>query len=198
MSIKWSVERRAVASLKTWDKNPRKLTTEDFTSLKKKIVDRGFHDVLKIDTDGTILSGNQRKQALVELGIESVDCIVPDRALTEKERDAVALESNRHAGSWDYDLLANKFEVPDLIDYGFTLAELGIGETGKAGIDTDNMAAGLESYMNSDIKQIVLYFKGTEYGDIIRRCDQAKNEQGAKDYSELFLKLLESYETNHA
>ncbi len=199
MKIQWKVERRKVSDLKAWDKNPRKLDEQAFLDLKKKITERGFHDIFKIDTDNTILSGNQRKQALIELGVEEVDVIVPERALTEKERDAVALESNRHSGIWDYDMLGAKFEVPDLLDYGFTLGELGIGDgAGKEAIDVDNMASSLEGYMNSDIKQIILYFKGTEFEDIVRRLEEARNEMGLKDNSELLLKLLETYEIDSA
>jgi hypothetical protein len=31
---------------------------------------------------------------------------------------------NKNHASWDYDLLANHFEVPDLIKYGFSTDEL--------------------------------------------------------------------------
>jgi uncharacterized protein YheU (UPF0270 family) len=50
--------------------------------------------------------------------------------------------------------------------------------------------------MNSDIKQVVLYFKGTEYGEVIRRLDAVLAELGADNYSEAVLKLLEEHETN--
>lgn len=98
-----------------------------FEKLKKRITARGFHDVLKIDTEGFILSGNQRKRALVDLGISEVNVLIPSRPLTSEERDKVVLESNRNDGEWDFDILANEFEIDTLIDVGFDPKELGMG-----------------------------------------------------------------------
>jgi hypothetical protein len=90
----WYAEKRRVKELKTWSKNPRKITKQNFANLKKRITQRGFHDVVKIDTDNTVLSGNQRKKALLELGIKEVTVLIPSRKLTDDERNKIALESN--------------------------------------------------------------------------------------------------------
>lgn len=122
--LEWHVEKREVASLKEWDKNPRKISEEDFLSLKVSITARGFHDVLKIDTDGTIISGHQRRRALLDLGIKEINVMVPSRALTSQERDIIAVESNRHRGTFDFDILANNFNIDDLVAAGFDRDEL--------------------------------------------------------------------------
>lgn len=122
--LQWKVEKRKVADLKEWDKNPRKISGEEFEKLKASIVERGFHDVLKIDTDNTIISGHQRRRALTELGIKEIDVLVPERALTPQERDIIAVESNRHRGSFDFDVLANSFDIEDLVTAGFNRDEL--------------------------------------------------------------------------
>lgn len=119
----WHVEKLAVKELKTWANNPRKITKEAFEKLKERIVKRGFHDVIKVDTDYTILSGNKRKKALLELGIAEVTVLVPNRPLTEEERNKVALESNTNDGDWDYDLL-KEFNLDTLLDIGFDADEL--------------------------------------------------------------------------
>lgn len=121
--LTWHIEKRKVSELKSWDKNPRIITVDAFNRLKQRITERGFHDVIKIDTDNTVLSGNQRKVALLQLGVAEVDCIIPNRALTEKERDAVAIESNRNDGQWDMDLLAG-FDMDLLKSQGFDDKEL--------------------------------------------------------------------------
>lgn len=122
--IQWKTEKRDVTALNDWDRNPRTISEVEFEKLKESIIERGFHDVLKIDTDGTIISGHQRKRALTELGILEVEVLVPNRALTEQERDIIAVESNRHRGTFDFDILANSFEVDDLITAGFNRDEL--------------------------------------------------------------------------
>lgn len=132
-NLSWHIEKRKVVDLKSWDKNPRIITEEAFNRLKQRIIDRGFHDVIKIDLDNTVLSGNQRKTALLQLGVEEVDCIVPNRKLTEEERDAVAIESNRNDGQWDLDLLSS-FDNELLKSQGFSDTELSkiFGLNGKS------------------------------------------------------------------
>lgn len=119
----WRAERRLVSALKTWTKNPRKITSEKFAQLIERIKSRGFHDVIKIDTDNTILSGNQRKKALQKLGIKEVTVLVPNRKLTNEERDKVGLESNTNDGEWDTDLLQS-FSINLLADVGLDVGEL--------------------------------------------------------------------------
>lgn len=124
--IQWKAEKRNVADLKDLSNNPRKIKGEAFEKLKARIIERGFHDILKVDTEGYVLSGNQRKRALTDLGITEVTVLVPDRPLDPKERDAIILESNRNDGDWDYDMLANEFDIDLLKDVGFSDSDLGL------------------------------------------------------------------------
>ncbi len=119
----WRAERRLVSALKSWAKNPRRISPEKFTQLIERIKNRGFHDVLKIDTDNTILSGNQRKKALIHLGIKEVTVLVPNRKLTNEERNKIGLESNTNDGEWDPDLLKS-FDMELLEDVGLDVGEL--------------------------------------------------------------------------
>jgi ParB-like chromosome segregation protein Spo0J len=77
-----------------------------------------------INLDNTIISGHQRIQILKKQGTKEIECWLPDRHLTDKEVDELLIRLNKNHASWDYDLLANSFEVPDLIEYGFTTDEL--------------------------------------------------------------------------
>lgn len=119
----WRSEKRSVKCLKAWKNNPRKITKEAFEKLKDRIKQRGFHDVIKIDTDGTVLSGNQRKKALTELGITEVTVLIPSRKLTKDERNKIALESNTNDGEWDFEGLKS-FDMDTLTDIGFDKEEL--------------------------------------------------------------------------
>jgi len=119
----WHPEKRKIKDLKNWTANPRKITEEAFEKLKERIRQRGFHDIIKIDLDDTVLSGNQRKRALTELEIKEVICLVPNRKLTKDERDKVALESNTNDGSWDFEALKS-FNFDLLLDIGFNKEDL--------------------------------------------------------------------------
>ena len=57
--LQWRTEVREVRKLLTWTENPRTITKVALEKLKDKITQSGFHSVIVIDTDNTILSGNQ-------------------------------------------------------------------------------------------------------------------------------------------
>lgn len=119
----WKAEVRKVEDLVVWDLNPRSISTARFSKLIKRIKDRGFHSSIVIDTDNTILSGNQRKEALLHLGIKEVNVLVPNRKLTDEERNKIALESNLNDGEWNFEAL-KLFELDTLLDVGFDQIEL--------------------------------------------------------------------------
>lgn len=119
----WHPEKRKVEDLKSWSANPRKISKEAFEKLKERIIKRGFHDVIKVDLDGTILSGNQRKKALLELGVQEVTTLVPNRRLSKEERNSIGLESNVNDGTWDFEGLKS-FDLDLLKDIGFSSEDL--------------------------------------------------------------------------
>lgn len=126
--ISWKTETRKISDLKGWDKNPRKISEKAYERLKKSIQDRGFHDVLKIDENNVVLSGNQRLKALVELGYDEVECKVCEQILTEKEKREVAIESNVQDGEFDLEMLQLEFE-DELKELGFDDLLLGTGDS---------------------------------------------------------------------
>ncbi|MES2930774.1 MAG: DNA modification methylase [Patescibacteria group bacterium] len=118
LKVMWRVEIRKVNELVPWSENPRKITKEAFNNLKRKVERHGFHSVIVIDVDNTIISGNQRKDVLIELGIDEVNVLVPDRKLTDEEKRKIALESNINDGEWDFEKLKS-FDLGTLMDVGF-------------------------------------------------------------------------------
>ncbi len=123
-TLTWHVETRKTSELKPYKKNPRIITEDELTELKDQIQESGFHAALTIDADGVVLSGNQRLKALIELGIEEVTCIVPPRKLTAKEQERVNLRSNLHKGRWDLDVLAQEFDMDEILRAGFEDADI--------------------------------------------------------------------------
>lgn len=124
LKIKWLIEKRKLADLNLWDKNPRKIFAENFETLKENIKKQGFHAVLAIDTDNTILSGNQRKLALEQLGITEVYVSVPERKLTDEERDMIGITSNVQAGFYDIDGLFASFDNDLLSECGLDVDKM--------------------------------------------------------------------------
>jgi 3'-phosphoadenosine 5'-phosphosulfate sulfotransferase (PAPS reductase)/FAD synthetase len=57
--------------------------------------------------------------AMLGRGNEEIDVRVPDRLLTPEEVKEYCVRSNKNTGEWDFDILANEFELLDLVDWGF-------------------------------------------------------------------------------
>lgn len=182
------------------DYNPRKASQKEFDALKENIEKFGFVDPILVNSNesrkNVIIGGHFRVRVAKAIGMESVPAVFVDIADIEKEKE-LNVRLNKNTGSFDFEMLANVFEVADLTNWGFTLGELGMSEgNGKDQIDVDNMASGLETYMNSGIKQIVLYVKSADFLDLTKRLDAIMPELGAENYTEVFLKLLENHENS--
>ena len=123
--MKWHTEIRKISELKEWENNPRTISDKAYQRLKEAIEKRGFHDIIKIDENNVVLSGNQRLKILKELGYKEVECKVPDGKLTQKQKEQVALESNIQDGEWDMDRLAEEFsDVMEEIGFGDLLPDI--------------------------------------------------------------------------
>ena len=124
--ITWKLEKRLLTDLKDHPRNPRKMSKTDAEQLKKSIQKYGIIDKLIITTDNLIIGGHQRKRIYRSLGIKEVDCWVPSRVLQEAEVDELNIRLNRNHGAFDFDILANSWELNDLVDWGFDPSEFGV------------------------------------------------------------------------
>lgn len=197
LNINWVHKIEKVKNLKEWSKNPRKLTEDKYKKLVGDIQKFGFHDILKIDSDGTILSGHQRKRALMEIGIEEIGVLYPDRPLTEKEREIVSIASNKQAGTFDFDALANTFDFDSLLEGGFEPFELGFAKADET-VDQDTLKESMETYLAGNVKQLTMYFTSEEYEELLPRLDKIMTDLGVKSHTEVFLHILKQYEDNNS
>ncbi len=111
-----------------YEKNPRQLTDKQYKDLEDSLKKFDLVEIPAINTDNTILAGHQRLRIMQALGRgdEEIDVRVPGRQLTEKEVQEYNIRSNKNTGEWDFDLLANQFEVDDLLEWGFDEKDLKI------------------------------------------------------------------------
>jgi len=125
--INWKLKKIAVSDLKENSKNPRNLTVKGLDDLEKSISKFGVAEPLVVNTDLIICGGHGRKKILERLNIKEVDCYFPSKKLTKKEFDELNIRLNKNiAGSFNFDILANEFELPDLLEWGFEKFELGM------------------------------------------------------------------------
>jgi ParB-like chromosome segregation protein Spo0J len=123
--IKWHLEKRKIKDLKPYSKNPRQLTKDQEAHLTVSLDKFGIIDHPFINLDNTIIGGHQRIHVLKKLGFKEIDVNVPERMLADKEVEEINLRHNKNTGEFDFDCLANMWEVEDLLKWGFTEGELG-------------------------------------------------------------------------
>lgn len=116
----WSTQTRIINELIPYEKNPRKISDEQLSNLKKSLEKFNLVEIPAIDLDGKIIAGHQRLKVMQLLGRgeETIDVRVPNRPLTHEEYEQYLLTSNAVTGDWDLSLLKD-FEFELLQDVGF-------------------------------------------------------------------------------
>jgi DNA modification methylase len=103
--------------------NPRIIKDDKFKKLVKSIQD--FPQMLElrpivVNDEMIVLGGNMRLKALEHLGIEET-YIIKAGELTDKQEQEFIIKDNVGYGEWDWDQLANEWDVEDLDDWGLDL-----------------------------------------------------------------------------
>jgi DNA modification methylase len=132
-SIIWTTRKIRLGNLIEWEKNPVTLTRREAEQIEKSI-DK-FNMVIPLVANAPLesgkcrlIDGHQRKMVMITLQRASpdikVDVRIPSRRLTERECEELSIRLRRNTGTWDWDKLANEFNMDDLVDWGFTRFEV--------------------------------------------------------------------------
>jgi DNA modification methylase len=128
LNIEWHNEKRAIKDLVPYVANPRQITEKQAKDLKASLERFGVADPIIINTDNTIIGGHQRKKILETLmGVDpdyEIDVRIPDRELGIDEMRELNVRLNKNQGEWNFDTLANNFDLDDLLDWGFEKSDL--------------------------------------------------------------------------
>ena len=60
------------------------------------------------------------------MGYKEVECWVAKEAMTQEQVDELCLRLNQNTGEWDFECLANEWNLDDLVEWGFSPEDLGI------------------------------------------------------------------------
>ena len=184
-----------ISEIKENKKNPRLIKGYKFEKLVKSIKD--FPKMLElrpivVNEQNVILGGNMRYKAAVEAGLTEV-YIVQAKDLNKKQQDEFIIKDNSSFGEWDWDLLANEWEIKELSEWGLDLPKIYFDEDKEPEIDRDIFDEELDIYINAKIKQIVLYFDNDEYEKTIEKLEIIRTKENLKDNTEVFKFLLQQY-----
>jgi len=100
--------------------NPRFIKEDKFYKLVNSI--KEFPEMLKlrpivVDENDIILGGNMRYKACIEAGLTEIYTIKA-KDLTEAQQQEFIIKDNVGFGEWDWDILANSWDVEILADWG--------------------------------------------------------------------------------
>jgi len=110
--------------------NPRIIKDDKFKKLVKSIQD--FPQMLElrpivIDENNVVLGGNMRLKACIEAGLKDVP-VKQAKELTEEQKKEFIVKDNVGYGEWDWDDLANNWNVEDLTEWGLDIPNFDIAE----------------------------------------------------------------------
>jgi ParB-like chromosome segregation protein Spo0J len=113
-----------ISEVKPNPKNPRIIKDGKFQKLVKSIQE--FPDMLNkrplivftdVDNKYVVLGGNMRLKACKEIGLKEIPIIIADE-WTEEQKNEFLIKDNVGFGEWDWDSLANEWDVEKLDDWG--------------------------------------------------------------------------------
>ncbi len=119
-----------ISEVKLNPNNPRLIKDDKFKKLVKSIEE--FPEMLDIrpivvNADMVILGGNMRFKACKEAGLKEIPCIIADNLTDEQQREFL-IKDNTSGGEWDFEMLANEWDVEQLEDWGLDVGGFDVDE----------------------------------------------------------------------
>jgi len=165
--------------IKSNPNNPRLIKDDKFRKLVKSI--KEFPEMLEKrplvcfkneSGDYIVLGGNMRLKASIEAGLKEVPIVLADD-WSEEQRKQFIIKDNVGFGDWDWDDLANEWDLDDLQDWGLEL---------PADLTFKELEAEEDDYeMPEEIKTDIVKGDIIEIGDHRLMCgDSTDSDQVAK------------------
>jgi DNA modification methylase len=140
------IEKKKISDLIPAPYNPRQSTAKQEKHLKESLEKFGLVEPIIFNKQtGYIVGGHFRVRELKKLGIKEIECVIVD--LNEADEKELNIRLNANTGGWDWDTLANDWDVVDLEAWGLdipqfdTVEELEASEDDyeipEGGIETD-------------------------------------------------------------
>lgn len=214
-----------IDTLKEYHKNPRKITGKQYNLLSESLKEFGDLSGVVVNTvTGEVIGGNQRTRILksegakIEItqrfavptstGTTAVGYIIlndekynyREVSWDVKKEEIANIRANKVGGMFDFDILANQFDVEILQESGFEEQELGFARVKDLDRETDlsDSDAHLETYLGNNIKQITLYYTNEEYEAMLNRLDVIGKKLGVESNTDVINAVIKYYEDNNS
>jgi DNA modification methylase len=128
------IEKKQIADLIPAPYNPRQSTAKQEKHLKESLEKFGMVEPIIFNKQtGYIVGGHFRVRELKKLGIKEIECVIVD--LNEDDEKELNIRLNANTGSWDWDTLANDWDVVDLEAWGLEIPQFDMVEELEASED---------------------------------------------------------------
>ena len=129
------IETKKLSDLKPAPYNPRKSTEKQEKKLQESLTKFGVVEPIIFNKQtGYIVGGHFRVRELKKLGYKEVECVIVD--LSEQDEKELNIRLNANTGEWDWDTLANEWNVEELTEWGLDIPNFdGVGLSDEFGED---------------------------------------------------------------
>jgi len=188
------IKKVKITEVKKNPDNPRLIKDFKYQKLVKSI--KEFPQMLElrpivVDENMTILGGNMRYRASLDAGLKEVWIKIADN-LTDNQKKEFIIKDNSSFGEWDWDTLANEWDIKSLTDWGLDLPAVYFDNDEEPQFDEEELDKDLDTYINNNIKQIVLYYNTEDYENVIESLDKLKEQENIDDNSKLIKALIDA------
>ena len=137
------MEKVKVSLLLSNPNNPRVIKDDKFKKLVNSI--KEFPEMLEarpvvVNPDMVVLGGNMRLKALREAGVKEAPVYIA--SWDEVKQKQFIIKDNVGFGEWDWDMIANEWDVDELEEWGLDLPDFSIGEELEAEEDDFDVPEG--------------------------------------------------------
>lgn len=176
--------------LQPYEKNPRK-NDGAVQAVANSIREFGFKVPLVIDKNYVIIAGHTRYKAALQLGMETVPCVIADD-LTEEQIKAFRIADNKtgELAEWDFALLNE--ELSDISDIDMSEFGFHVQDTFADIDETDLVNDGKRKILSIDGEKLEMTEE--ECQELLDLANQYVNESGV---SYGFVRWLLHEHTNH-
>jgi DNA modification methylase len=117
------IELKKISELTPAPYNPRESTEKQESQLKQSLKKFGVVEpIIYNKQTGYIVGGHFRVRELQKLGYTEIECVIVD--LSEEDEKELNIRLNANTGQWDWDELANNFELDELNDWGLEVPNM--------------------------------------------------------------------------
>lgn len=181
-----------ISEVKKNPDNPRLIKDYKYQKLVRSLKD--FPKMLElrpivVNRDMVILGGNMRYRASIDAGLKEVWIKIAE--LTPEQEKEFIIKDNSSFGEWDWDTLANEWDIENLKDWGLDLPTVYFDDDEEPKFDQEELSQELDAYINANIKQIVLHYNTEDYEAMMENLEKLKEKENIDDNSKLVKILID-------